>query len=633
MKSRIIFNALFCFLLLAQMPAVAQRDNYPIPLNWKSAIDQSTRTLNGIPGRNYWQNQARYQLYASLDVKKSMLKGQGTITYFNNSPDTLDRLVFNLYQDIFRKGNARDWDLGTADLHDGTQLRLLKWGSVNIKPDDNTKVNRLGTKLIVRPGMKIPPGDSVLVEMQWEVPLPTQRTVRMGKFSDSIVFVAYWYPQIAVYDDIDGWDMISYGGSVEFYNDFNDYDVSISVPKSYVVWATGELSNSAQIFQPEIVDRISRASSSDKVTRIIDVEDYNENRVFRKRTPGVFRFKAKAVPDFSFGVGKGLVWDAVAVSTDNEGSSILAHAVYNKGARHWDKVAYFSRLSIEYMSKQMPGIPFPYQHMTTMHNGKAAGGMETPMMAINGAPSALSGNFGLTFHEIAHTYMPFYMGINEKKYAWMDEGWATLWPHYLADSLFPEEKYLEKLMRGYEKVAGSEYDIPPMVPNHFMSANYATLRLGSYVRPAAAYYFLEHTLGKDLFKSALKHYMAAWNGKHPIPLDFFNAFESATDSDLFWFFEPWFYEYAYPDLSLRKITADNQLVVENTGKLPLPVYIKITFVDDSIEEISLKADVWHSGNRTLVVPLKTNAAVREVELGKDWIPDVNRKDNRLIIID
>lgn len=626
--SGLIIAAMFCV-----ESSNAQNSNYPLPRNWQKALENQTRTTNGLPGERYWQNHAKYQLNAALSVKKSMLKGQGTITYFNNSPDTLDRLVFNLYQDIFRKGNSRDWDLGTDDLHDGTKILSLKWNERSVEPKDQTKVNRLGTKLVVRPGMKIAPGDSVKIETQWEVHIPSKRTVRMGKYSDTVVFVAYWYPQIAVYDDIDGWDMISYGGSVEFYNDFNDYDIKIDVPKPYVVWATGEMQNASQIFSNEVLSRLSTAKSSETVVRIIDTEDYKGNKVFRKGAAKTYHFVAKGVPDFSFGAGLNLVWDAVSVSIDNKGGYIFASAVYPRGARHWDKVAKFSQLSIEYMSKTMPGISFPYPHMTTMHNGKGAGGMETPMMAINGAPSSESGNFSLTFHEIAHTYMPFYMGTNEKKYAWMDEGWATLWPHKLTDSLFPSSNYIANLMRGYEQAAGTENDLPPMIPNQFMAANYSALRLGSYVRPAAAYYFLEKTLGSKTFATALRYYMNTWHGKHPIPLDFFSAFEKVADTDLKWFFGPWFYDRAYPDLSLRKITPENQIVVENIGGLPLPVNIKITFADDSIEEIGLNADVWRSGQRTILVPMSKKLPVREAELGNPVIPDVNRRDNKLIIID
>lgn len=613
--------------------STAQTTTNTFPINWQRAIEKQTRTTNGNPGEKYWQNHARYQLNATLSVKKSRIKGQGRIKYFNNSPDTLDRLVFNLYQDIFRKGNSRDWDLGVADLHDGTSILSLRWGDSPINPQDQTKVNRLGTKLIVRPGMKILPGDSIEIEISWVVPIPSKRTVRMGKYSDSIVFVAYWYPQIAVYDDIDGWDMISYGGSVEFYNDFNDYEVSLKVPANYLVWATGTLVNAEQIFSEPILKRIQQARQSEKVVRIIDASDYKRRNVFRKGAVKEFKFSAYGVPDFSFGVGLGLIWDAVSASIDNEDGSILASAVYPAGAVHWNKVAHFSQLSIEYMSKQIPGIAFPYPQMTTIHNGKSAGGMETPMMAINGAPSTESGNFILTFHEIAHTYMPFYMGTNEKKYAWMDEGWATLWPHKLTDSLYPSGHYITQLMRGYEQVAGTENDLPPMIPNQFMSANYSSLRLASYVRPAVAYYFLEQTLGAEIFTAALRQYMHTWKGKHPIPSDFFATFERVADSDLSWFFDPWFYDRAYPDLALRKITPDNQIVVENLGGLPLPVNIKVTFVDDTTEEFMLKPDVWRSGKSSLMIPLTSRLPVRELELGDRTIPDVNRKNNKLIIID
>jgi hypothetical protein len=428
--------------------------------------------------------------------------------------------------------------------------------------------------------------------------------------------------------------MINYNGSVEFYNDFNEFDVTIRVPANHGVWATGLLQEPEKVFTDEVVKRYHIALQSDSVVRIIQPADYAASKVFRKSRSLVYNFKAAAVPDFSFAVGKELLWDAVSLVADQQsGRRVLAAAVYHEGAAHYEDVAEFSRISIEYMSTVMPGIPFPYPHMTTVCSGRSGGGMESPMMAINGAPEEASANFGLTFHEIAHTYMPFFMGTNEKKYAWMDEGWATLWPHVLVDSLFPDHNYIENLIRSYENGAGNEWDVPPMTPNQLLGADYKSLRFGSYTRPAVTYHFLEQAMGKEVFKQALRYYMLAWKGQHPAPLDFIRIMELVADQDLDWFFKPWLYDYAYPDLSIRKITDDRQLVIENIGGLPLPVHLELVFTDDTKDWKIFPITVWNNGERTIVVSLPEDKHVQKIVLGNEKIPDVNKKDNLMYRID
>jgi hypothetical protein len=428
--------------------------------------------------------------------------------------------------------------------------------------------------------------------------------------------------------------MISYGGSVEFYNDFNDYDVEITVPENFGVWATGLLQNPFELFQKEIATRYVDAVKSDSIVHIIKETDYLKEKVFVKSKKLTYHFKAEYVPDFTFGVGSGMIWDAVGVEVDEKsGRRVLADAVYRPGDSHYKNVAEYSKMSINYMSKVMPGVPFPYPQMTTFSSGKKSGGMESPMMAINGAPEDAPNTLGLTFHEIAHSYLPFFMGTNEKKYAWMDEGWATLWPYALVDSIFPDYRYLERTIKGFEEASGFEMDIPPMVPNHLLGAAYSSLRLASYVRPAIAYYFLEDALGKEMFKYAMKTYIHLWKGLHPTPLDFFKTFEIAVDQDLDWFFKPWFYENAYPDLSIRKITKDKMIVIENSGGLPLPVYLEMIFTDGTIEKVEFNTSIWNNGDKTIVIKTQEEKFLQEVKLGNKLIPDVNKADNSMLLID
>jgi len=624
---------LFIAIILFSGRIAAQPSIYPVPKEFKRAVKNQTRTTHGMPGVAYWQNSTNYKIEAEVFPENPSLKGKLQADYFNNSPDTLKRLVFNLYQDIFRKGNSRDWDLGKEDLHEGTVIHQIKIDGKVINWNDRSRVVRTGTKLIVRE-LAILPGSKVSIFIDWELNLPQHRTVRMGKYSDSILFVAYWYPQIAVYDDIDGWDMISYGGSVEFYNDFNNYEVDLTVPARFNVWATGLLQNPEDVYPQHIVSRYKEAMKSDSVVNIITIEDFKAFATKKLKKSKSWKYVAEQVPDFSFGAAIGMLWDGVSFETDtNEVKRVFIDAVYPPESYHWDKVAEFGRASIRYMSESMPAIPFPYPKMTNFCNGRSGGGMETPMMANNSAPEDEPNSFGLTFHEIAHNYFPFSMGTNEKKYAWMDEGWASLWPHTMVDSLYPEYKYLERTIITFEAFSANEMDVPPMIPNNLMAGNYATLRHASYVKPALTYYFLEQALGRNVYLAALHEFMFRWVGKHPLPLDFFHTIEQVADTDLSWYFKPWLYDFCYPDLSVKKITNDRQVIIENIGGLPLPVYMEVVFSDGSMMIVEVPLIEWSKNKDYVTALIPGNKAIRSVKIGNSQIPDIDKKNNAILILD
>lgn len=631
---KVVRSAILSVFFAFSLYTAAGQQPYFLSKELKKAIAHQTRTLNGQPGTAYWQNRADYTMHVKVADNLCSLNAEATILYLNNSPDTLNVLVFNIYQDIYRKGNSRDWDIGTNDLHDGTRINGLSIDGNKMDVNDKTRLWRQGTKLSMKPEKAILPGSQTKISIHWSVALPSERPVRMGVYGDSAAFVAYWYPQIAVYDDIDGWDMISYGGSVEFYNEFGDYDVTIEAPEKYAVWAVGLLQNASQLFHPVVNQRIEQAQQSDEIVHVVDDKLLRSGQVFAKKERRQWHFKATNVPDFSFALGKGFCWDATSMLLDStQNARTLVNSVYPHNAKGFDKVAAFSRQSIYYLSFVMPKYIFPYPSMTTFCNGRPNGGMETPMMANNGNLKGDAALFGVTFHEISHSYMPFFMGTNEKKYAWMDEGWAALWPWKMTDSLYPDYHYLENIVKNFENAAGKEADLSPMIPSQFMAANYASLRLASYLRPAMAYHFLEETLGNRLFLKGLHYYMRNWNGKHPLPLDFFRTFETVCDGSLDWFFQPWFFENAYPDLALKKITQSGEVVIENRGGLPLPVYLEVTYSDRSTETLRFGPEIWSERLPAVVIELAKDKKIAALRLGNDLIPDTNRNDNELFIID
>lgn len=628
-----IFLIISLFSLFAQ-----QNQTLPLPREVKQAYVNGTRLPSGLPGPNYWQNHAKYAIDVRLYLGEKLLIGEEKVTYFNNSPDTLNKLIVRLYPNIFKKGNAREWSLGEEAANDGVLIDWLLIDGDSIDLDDKSKAYIYATNLTIRLPIPLAPGDSMEMETRWQFEI-SNRTLRMGDYGNDKYFIAYWYPQIAVYDDIDGWDRVEYLGMVEYYNDFNEFDVKISTPPGFVVWATGDLVNERDVYTDYVLKNLLTARLTDDITRIFSAEDFKTRRKIIRYDgtnpfhTNIWHFKASHVPDFSFAVTKNVNWDGTSLIVDTmTGRRVFVDAVYSDSARTYEKSAEWARASVEYMSFELPGIPFPYSHMTTISNDRLNGGMESPMMANNGDPES-SPNAALTiFHEIAHSYFPFYMGTNERKYAWMDEGWAAFLPFEFSKKYFPDHPYAERSIKGFENMNGTEREASTMTLSYSIG-DYDSYRIHAYVRPALAYYYLQDAIGKERFRLALQEYINIWNGKHPLPYDFFNVFTNATGLDLNWFFKPWFFEKAYADLGIKKVTNDNKIVIQNYGGLPLPVVVLCEFADGTSELIRRNTWVWSTEEPAIIIEIDSNKMLKKVVLGSEHIPDVNETNNILEIED
>ncbi len=599
--------------------------NLPLPVNIQKALDNHTRSMDGKPGPDYWQNHSDYKIDAEIDTATNVLKGTESIVYYNESPDTLNDLVLRLYQNIFKKGAARQWNIPEGDLTDGVKISTLKIGGKEYDPEKDFP-KRVTTNFAVDLKEPLLPHSQTTVEVGWEVRIPSIRGIRMGKYAKGHYFIAYWYPQIAVYDDIDGWDRVEYTGIVEFYNDFNNYDVSLTVPGNYLVRSTGEVQNISEIVQPQINKRYQEAKNSDSVIRIVTQEDYKMNRLFKPDKSHTWKIKAEHVPDFSFAMSDHSDWDGTSLIVDKTtGRRVFTDALYPDGSANWEQAADVARKAVDYLSNELPGFPFPYPHITSFCAGPNGGGMETPMMTNDGAPKKFDSFAGLIFHEISHSYFPFFMGTNERKYAFMDEGWAACLTSMFLDSKYPGSNDMQRECEGYNQFAGQEADLPLMALS-YQHNNYMSYRTAAYNQPAMAYNILRLTLGDDLFKKGLKEYIARWNGKHPIPYDFFNTFNEATGQNLDWFWQPWFFETGYPDLAIEKIE-NNIVTIKKKGNYPVPVLITYKTANGSTGEVDRPASVWKEGKNEIEIPLPPKTDVVQITLGNSTIPDVNKKDN------
>lgn len=601
-----------------------------IPTNIQKAITKGTRSLDGKPGKNYWQNSSDYKIHAKFDPLKKILQGNETIVYYNNSPDSLDELVVRLYPNFYKSSSARNFRISPESVTDGVELLLLEIDGKQVNLDNRSAVNFTNTNMIIKLLNKISPKSSSVIKVNWKYDIPLGPAIRTGMYDSTIFLIAYWYPQISVYDDIDGWDKIDFNGEQEMYNDFNNYDVELELPNTYLVWATGELENPQDIFSQRILEKYYKAKLSDSVINIIKKEDYEIGGiVLPSKEKIIWKFKANNVTDFAFGCSDRFLWDAVSLKPDkNSDRRVFISAAYREESKDFYEVAQIAKESLEYFSTDLPAVPYPYPSFTVFNGG---GGMEFPMIINDESTSSKAATVGLTSHEAAHTYFPFYMGINEKKYAWMDEGMAVMLPFKFQEQVEGNDP-VGRNASSYSLFAGSEWDMPPITPSILLRGT--SYRMASYQRPGLAYQFLQEILGRDLFRSALNEYMRRWNGKHPIPNDFFNTFEDYLQMDLSWFWKPWFYEKAFPDLAVKAYKKkDNflEIEIEKVGNIPVPIKISFYNQDKNLKEIYFTADVWKDGNKTYLVKIDNPPSFDEMILGDVKIPDVNKNNNEVLL--
>jgi hypothetical protein len=600
-----------------------------IPLEVQEAFKKGTRSFDGNPGPNYWENHAKYKIQARLLADESALEGSEKVVYFNNSPDTLKSLVIRLYQDVLRKGGVRAWGVDPNAVTNGVQLKYFRINGKEVKLPAGMFGFFFGTNRTARLPQPLAPGDSLILETAWRFKISEKAASRMGNYGHGRFFVAYWYPQIAVYDDVSGWDKIEFNGITEFYNDFNDFDVELTAPEGYAVWATGHLENADDVYKKNTLKKIREAMTSDKVIPVITQDDWNKNRVLKLKGENTWHFTASNVTDFSFAAAPKYNWDASSVLVDSAaGRRVRVDAIYPDQSKTFGTAALVARKSIEFQSYQWPGVPYPFEHMTSFSNGTPMGGMETPMMANDGDPKDQMFLANLVFHEISHSYFPFYMGTNEKKYAWMDEGWAAYLSDLFTVSLYPHYPEFIPSVKNFNSKSGREMEQPLMLPSNLYT-DFRYYQVQAYTRSSLAYRFLRDAIGDATFANALHEYIRRWHGKHPIPFDFFNTFSQMSGQDLTWFIQPWFFDRAYADQGIKKITNRNQVVVQNIGGLPMPVKVHCFYTDGSEASYVKSTAVWKTGDQAVIVQADTTRTIKKVVIGAPDIPDVNPANNSL----
>jgi hypothetical protein len=591
---------------------------------FQKAVINQTRSRNGEPGARYWQNSSDYKLEASVDASKNILYGKGSIVYHNNSPSAMKDIHLRLYQDLFKRGTARIIPAPVEDLTDGTFIGSLKINGIRYisdnKPVDNNRVKLFCTDLCIHLADSIPSGESGLIELEWNFAIPSSSSAikRMGRYEDNFFF-GLWYPQVAVYDDIRGWNDTPHLGLKEFYNDFNNYDVTVHVPEGYVVWGTGECDNLDSVLDEKIIAKLNFAQSHDSIVSIIAPEDHMRSII----RGNVWHFRADRVPDFAFAVAKNYLWKGTSVIADKQsGRRVLVDIVYPADSLRYSKTIAVAGEAILWTSAEFPGIPFPYTHATSFFNGTPEGvSMEYPMIANDGIHSDHDVTNAIVVHEMFHNYTPFFMGFNETQFGWMDEGWAE----FLENKFRGDDFSLYELdLPGYTDKAGTLSDYPVITAE--AGTSFSSFKFLYLEKPCIALLLLEELIGEEAFSQATKAFMNIWSGKHPAPYDFFYTFSRFSGDDINWFWKACYFNYGYADLGIKSVDR-NRIIIERNGSIPVPIRLEITYGDNSQEKIYRNLSVWKTGVTDYSVKLKSGKNIKKIILGDKLTPDADNSDN------
>jgi len=601
----------------------------------------SYRNGSGQPGHEYFQQQADYVIEIELNEKKDVLSGSETITYHNNSPDALEYLWLQLDQNV-RAPHADSKTTKATGINpnyiDQSMAYAKRYADYEfdggfhitkvtdfLDNDIDYTINKTMMRINLDQPLASGASYTFNVDFWYNINDRMQIGGRSGyeyfpEDDNKLYTIAQFYPRMAVYDDVNGWQNKQFLGQGEFALSFGNFDVKITVPADHVVGATGTLQNPKKLMSKKQYKRLKKSYKTyDDPLIIVTEEEARKAERSKSLSKKTWHYKAENVRDFGFASSRKFIWDAMAVKM-SDGSSVMAMSLYPKeGNPLWEE---YSTRAVAHTLNEFSRYTFDYPYPVAYSVHAAAIGMEYPMICFNFGRPDKDGNYtdqvkynmlGVIIHEIGHNYFPMIVNSDERQWAWLDEG-ITSFVQYLAERTFdPEFQHWfgpASTITGY--MAGDKEYMTPIMTD---SDNIRDFQYGnnSYGKPAAGLNILrEYIMGPELFDQALQTYSQRWMFKHPAPADFFRTMEDASGVDLDWFWRAWFYTTDHVDLSIdevRKIDLggeDNvyQLKFKNNGGIPLPIMMELTYADGSTEEVKYPAEVWKvtdEFNKVLIV--------------------------------
>ncbi|NNF58234.1 MAG: M1 family metallopeptidase [Rhodothermaceae bacterium] len=643
-------------------------EDWPAPNDYRNAA--------GYPGRDYWQQQVDYVIEATLDTTTHAISGSERITYHNNSPDALRYLWVQLDQNVRSREHSRSYDTQGAlpeevserfrqfvglDPFDGGytlgRVQLVENGRL---VDADYRINNTVMKIQLPEPLE--PGDRQELEIDWSYPVPDRARGAKELVTDGWLYeMAQWFPRMSVYDDVNGWQTDQFYGRGEFYLNFGNYDVSLTVPWNHIVDATGVLQNPDEVLTATQRERLEQAYQSEEPVFIISADEVMDP-VTRPVNEGMltWRFTAENVRDFAWVSSKTYVWDAAGFRYRPGDEPIHVHSLYPRDAMPlWDKVS--TRATVQTLKTYgRMAFEYPYPKAVNVHG--PVFGREYPMVAFCGARPQPDGTYsegleraliGVTIHEVGHNWFPMIVATDERQWTWMDEGLNTFLQYYgeqdyaetycgtvwtqTEDCSFPSRRGPAPLIVDYMR---EEQQVPIMTESDLIQMQFGN---NGYAKPATGLHMLrENVLDREAFDDAFSGYSTEWMFKHPQPADFFRSMEDGSGENLGWFWRGWFYTTHANDQALTAVTtqpADSlttndvgdsyvRIEVANEGGLVMPIVLDVTYDDGSTERFDIPVDAWRNNELTFTKGFFTDRAVVRVVLDpEEAFADIDRTDN------
>ena len=598
----------------------------------------SYRAADGRPGPAYWQQEVDYHIEVALDPATHRITGTETITYTNNSPLPLEALWVQLDQNLFNS-QSRGAALQGADSrwrgafddggYDITRVEV-------VQGDERQEANYFvdDTRMRILLERPVPPGGGTVdLDVDFAFTVPEYGADRMGRLDvagGTVYEIAQWYPRMVVYDDVNGWNPQPYLGQGEFYLDYGDYDLEITVPPDFIVTATGELMNPDEVLTEEQQRRLARARESQVPVHVIFPDEVGrpETRPADVETL-TWMFRAENVRDVAWAASPAFIWDAAGYENTLVQSFYPHEGLGDAQAPGWEEATRYGRHAIVHYSERW--LPYPYPVATSVAG--LVGGMEYPMIHFSSVQARGQALFGVIDHELGHNWFPMIVGSDERRHAWMDEGFTTFINYYSNLDYYGDAA--ERTGRvASARVAGRMQE--PIADQPIATYPDRLRREGlgflAYRKPAAGLILLrEQILGPERFDMAFRAYADRWAFKHPQPADFFRTIEDVSGEDLDWFWRGWFFSQGVLDQAVAAVeSAEEQtrITLENRGGLVMPAELEIRYATGTTERRRIPVEAWTTSDRHVEV-IEGKRPLAEVRLDPDAVlPDVNRHNDR-----
>ena len=609
---------------------------YPYPGN-------DIRSASGEPGPKYWQNRADYKINATLDTGAHKVTGDVEITYTNNSPDNLKFLWLQVDQNIYRqdsRGSATTTQSGgrwaNTKFTEGDVIKSIsaEVGGKTFTPKYTVSDTRMQVWLneILKPS-----GNKAKLKIAFEFTVPEYGTDRMGRLKTKngwVYEIAQWFPRLCVYDDIQGWNTLPYVGQGEFYLEYGDIEYAVTAPADVIVVGSGELLNPQDCYTADQLKKWDNAKNSDKTVIIRGETEIKQASSRPSKANCTWKFKITNARDVAFGASKAFIIDAAKINlpSGKKSLAISAYPAESIKKNGWQRSTEFVKGAIEHYSTKW--FEFPYPAATNVAG--IVGGMEYPGIVFCGYGASGGGLWGVTDHEFGHTWFPMIVGSNERKYAWMDEGFNTF-----INGLSTEEFNKGEFAQGgfsfgdltsyvFSDDMDGLYNIPDVIGQN-------DLGIAAYEKPSIMLNALRDVvLGPERFDAAFREYVSRWAFKHPTPWDFFHTMENVSGEDLGWFWRGWVLntwklDQAVKDVKYIRNDPSNgvNITIQNMEKMAMPVLVQVKEENGKVHDLKLPVEIWQRGT-SWTFHVNTTSNVTDVVLDPDkQLPDINRNNNKM----